>query len=351
LGRLDVGRELLRRLAPGLVLALDAVRGLAVAPFLAEPDFFPPALVVLTFARPALVVLAFVVLALAVVALAAPAFAPRTFAVPAFEPRTFAAPDFAAPAFVVLALAAPALAPPAFAVLDLTVLALTVLALARADVRTLLPAAFAGLVALAVADFADDAVRRGLAAPARFAVAVAGRAEAVGPATDSVFAAEVRALAAVLIALVAVFMDCIAVDIVLADEVARVAAAVILVAAEVTFVAADDTVLAAAADDGFELAEEVRAVPRALLLPLLPVLRTGLAAPLAERAVVLRVDLAAVPRVDDLAPVARAALVVDRPAERLAALVLTDRVLPELAGLRRAGARVVVCTGTDFPPS
>jgi hypothetical protein len=66
---------------------------------------------------------------------------------------------------------------------------------------------------------------------------------------------------------------------------------------------------------------------------------------------VLRVDLAAVPRVDDLAPVARAALVVDRPAERLAALVLTDRVLPELAGLRRAGARVVVCTGTDFPPS
>jgi hypothetical protein len=335
LGRLDVGRELLRRLAPGLVLALDAVRGLAVAPFLAEPDFFPPALVVLALA----------VLALAVVALAAPAFAPRTFAVPAFAPRTFAAPAFVVLALAVLALA-PALAPPAFAVLDLTVLAF-----ARADVRTLLPAAFAGLVALAVADFADDAVRRGLAAPARFAVAVAGRAEAVGPATDSVFAAEFRALAAVLIALVAVFMDCIAVDIVLADEVARVAAAVILVAAEVTFVAADDTVLAAAADDGFERAEEVRAVPRALLTPLLPVLRTGLTALPAERAVVLRVDLAAVPRVDGLAPVARAALVVDRPAERLAALVLTDRVLPELAGLRRAGARVVVCTGTDFPPS
>jgi hypothetical protein len=338
LGRLDVGRELLRRLAPGLVLALDAVRGLAVAPFLAEPDFFPPALVVLT-----LLVLALLVVALAVVALAAPVFAPRTFAVPDFEPRTFAAP-----AFVVLAFAVLALAPPAFAVV---VLDLTALDLARAEVRTLLPAAFAGLIALAVADFADDAVRRGLAPPARFAVAVTGRGEAVGPATDSVFAAVVRALAAVLIALVAVFMDCIAVDIVLADEFARVAAAVILVAAEVTFVAADVTVLAATADDGFERAEEVRAAARALRTLVLPVLRAGLAALPAERAVVLRVDLAAVPRVDDLAPVARAALVVDRPAERLAALVLTDRVLPELAGLRRAGARVVVCTGTDFPPS
>jgi hypothetical protein len=85
----------------------------------------------------------------------------------------------------------------------------------------------------------------------------------------------------------------------------------------------------------------VALVPRALV-----------AVPVAERAVVLRADRAAVPRVDELAPVARAvAVVLGRPAERLAALVLTDRVLPELAGLRPAVAPVVVCTGTEFPPS
>jgi len=169
-----------------------------------------------------------------------------------------------------------------------------------------------------------------------------------------------------------------------------VAAAVILVAAEVTLVAADETVLAAVADVGLELADEVRvlrtAPARAGLRPVVlravvlravvlrpvvlrpvvlrPVVlravrppaalmpRVLFAVPAVECAVVLRVDDAAVPRVDELAPVARAvALVLGRPAERLTALVLTDRVLLELAGLRRAVARVVVCTGTDFPPS
>jgi hypothetical protein len=53
-----------------------------------------------------------------------------------------------------------------------------------------------------------------------------------------------------------------------------------------------------------------------------------------------------------LAPVARAvALVLGRPAERLEALVLIDFVRVVRAGERRAVARVVVCTGTDFPPS
>ena len=341
-GRLDVGRELLGRLAPGRVLALDAVRGLAGAPFLAP--FVAPFL--------ALAVLALAVLALAVLA-------------------------------EVLGLAVLALAldraPLALAALDRMVLGLVEVPGRRVAVRVL-PAA----------DRADrdDDVRRDAAEPVRLARAAAGRG-AAGLAAAIVLAAVFSALAAVVMALVAVFMDRMAVDIVLADELARVAAAVILVAAVVTLVAADETVLAAATDVG-PLADEVRvlrvAVPRPVVpRPVVPrpealraavlrpvvlravalraavprvrppvalVLRVLVAVPVAERAVVLRADRAAVPRVDELAPVARAeAVVLGRPAERLVALVLTDRVLPELAGLRRAVAPVVVCTGTDFPPS
>jgi hypothetical protein len=162
-----------------------------------------------------------------------------------------------------------------------------------------------------------------------------------------------------------------------------------LVAAEVTLVAADETVLAAVADVGLEPAAELRAVRdrpavaravpvravlraavplvlrlavplvlramvlRGLVAAVLPVLCAGLAPALrVERAAVLRADRAVVVRTDDLAPFARAvAVVLGRPAERLPALVLTDRVLLELAGLRRAVARAVVCTGTEFPPS
>jgi len=336
-GRLDAGRELLGLLAPGRVLALDAVRGLAGAPFLAP--FVVPFL--------ALAVLALAVLALAVLA-------------------------------EVLGLAVLALAldraPLALAALDRMVLGLVEVPGRRVAVRVL-PAA----------DRADrdDDVRRDAAEPVRLARAAAGRG-AAGLAAAIVLAAVFSALAAVVMALVAVFMDRMAVDIVLADELARVAAAVILVAAVVTLVAADETVLAAATDVG-PLADEVRVLRVAVPRPVVPrpealraavlrpvvlravalraavprvrppvalVLRVLVAVPVAERAVVLRADRAAVPRVDELAPVARAeAVVLGRPAERLVALVLTDRVLPELAGLRRAVAPVVVCTGTDFPPS
>jgi hypothetical protein len=329
LGRLELGRELLRRLAPGLVLAFEAVRGLAVAPFVA------PFLAVLALASPFFPVPAFVLLA---------------------------------PAGV-LALAVP---PAVLAVLPVR---------DRAVVRARPVVAPADLVAPAVAGLADEAARPVLAVPVRRGVADADRVDddrpdaerpdadrvdageaGAGLAVDIVLAALVRALAAVVIALVALFMACIAVDIVLADEVARVAAAVILVAAEVTLVAADETVLAAVAGVGWELADELRvlravplrAVERAAVLrrAVPPVLRAVLLVLRADVAAVLRVDLAAVPRADDLAPVARAvALVLGRPAERGEALVLTDRVLLELAGLRRAVAPVVVCTGTEFPPS
>jgi hypothetical protein len=205
-------------------------------------------------------------------------------------------------------------------------------------------------------------------------LAEAGRADAeragiaAGLASDSVFAAVVSALAAVPMALVALFMAFMAVDIVLADEFARVAATVILVAAELTLVAADETFLTAAVA-GMALAEVlrvVRAVPRRAEVraavarrAVVPVLRLVVPRLVALRAVVpcAAVPCAVVPcavvlRVADLAPFARAvAVLFDRPAERLEALVLTDRVLPELAGLRRAVARVVVCTGTEFPPS
>jgi hypothetical protein len=51
-----------------------------------------------------------------------------------------------------------------------------------------------------------------------------------------------------------------------------------------------------------------------------------------------------------LVPAVLALAVLGR-AERREALVLADRALPEFAGLRWAAARVVVCTGTEFPPS
>jgi len=90
-----------------------------------------------------------------------------------------------------------------------------------------------------------------------------------------------------------------------------------------------------------------RAVLRALRVL---VLRAGLAVRLAGELLplVLRVDFAAVLRAADrVLP----DLVLGRLAERLTALVLVDRVLREAAGLRRAVARDVVCTGTAFPPS
>jgi hypothetical protein len=304
LGRLEPGRELFRRLAPGRVLAPEAVLGLAEAPFLPLAGLAVPDLARPFRLAPDLV----------------PTFAVRALAVP-----DLALPALVAPALVVLDLAVLALAPAlgvlAFAMSALTAPDLTAAPLARAGTRFLAP------------------LRDVLALLARL-VAVrdcAGRAEVAGRATDIVFAAVVRALAAELIALVAVFMDCMAVDIVFADVVALVAAAVILVAAEVTLVAAEDTVLAAVADVGLERADEVRVLPD----------RAGL------RAEVRRVLVALVPpvlragrvagRADDLVPVDLAvALEVGRAAERLAALVLTDRALPALAGLRRADARVVV---------
>jgi hypothetical protein len=309
-GRLELGRRLL---APGRVLALDAVRGLAeVARAVTAPPF-----------------------GLAEV---------RRLAVLDLAVLDLAGAGFMVPALVVLALDR-----------------------AAAD--------FGLAVVRALAVPADLAGRRadarlGLAVLDRFAVARAGRAGVAGLATDSVFAAVVRALAAVVMALVALFIDCIAVDIVLADEVARVAAVVILDAAELTLVAALETVRAAVAGVGWEPRDELRravglmdrraavlrvlrrAVPlvlravvlRAVLVALLPVLR--LVPP------VLRVDFAAVLRAAGWTPVTRVlALVLGRPAERLTALVLIDRVLREAAGLRRAVARDVVCTGTDFPPS
>jgi hypothetical protein len=187
----------------------------------------------------------------------------------------------------------------------------------------------------------------------------AGRDAASGRATDIVFAAVVSALAAVVMALVALFMACIAVDIVLADVLARVAAWVILVAAELTLVAAVETVRAAVSVVGLELAVArlmvLRAVPlaglRAVVVRRAPVPVRRAVLLRVVPAVVLCVDPAAVPRVVDVPPVARAvALVLGRPAERLEALVI-DRVRVERVGLRRAVARVVVCTGTDFPPS
>jgi hypothetical protein len=302
-GRLELGRELLRLRAPGRVLALGAVRGLAE--------------VVRAFMAP--------LFGLAVV-------------------RLRAVLDLA----VVLALAAPDFG--LAAVRDRLVLALAVLALAgrRADVvdRLAVPGRLAVLDRFVVLD--------------RLA---AGRAGVAGLADDIALAAVVRALAAVVMALVAVFIDCIAVDIVLADELARVAAWVILDAAELTLVAAEETVRAAVAGVAWELravlrrAAELRTDDRAAVVRVLRrgvlrelrvlVLRAGFAVRLAVALVPLvRVDFAAVVRAADRV----LDLVLGRPAELLA-LVLIDRVLREAAGLRRAVARDVVCTGTAFPPS
>lgn len=318
-GRLEAGRVALRLLAPGRVLALAAVRGLA-DPFLAP--FFGPF---------------FMVLALAVVALAVPL--PAFGLVAALEPL---------PALVAAAVARAGV-------------------LVRADVadfdrvvRDLLAVVRDDLVAGFDADLAVEPARRVLAELDRFVPPDAGlavRADredavAAGLADCIDLAALVSALAAAVIDLVAVFIACIAVDIVLADDVALVAAAVILVAAEVTLVAAEETVLAAVAGVGDELAEERRVVR-----PAVPRADEPAVVRADERVAVRRVELPVlraalrlVLRVVDLAPVARAvAFALGRPAERREALVLTDRALP--AGLRRAVARVVVCTGTEFPPS
>jgi hypothetical protein len=353
------GRELPRRLAAGRVLALAAVRGLAGALDLPAP-FLPPFLTALFRA---------------VVPCAVPGFG---IAAPALARPAFAAPGLVL-ALAVLALV-PDLAVPDLAVLDLAVLdlavALGMLAfgwLALTDVpdfaRDLLAAGLLALAAvtragdLAVTDLpagdlapdglaADDLRADGRAAVAVFAVArlaagrlAAGRraGAAAGLAADIELAAVLRAFAAVVIALVALFTDCMAVDSVRADDVALVAAAVILVAAEVTLVAADDTVRAAVA--GVELADEARRVGRA-------VVRAPLVVRAVLRGLAVRADFVAVVRAGDLPPAGRAAAVVlGRPAERCEALELTDRVLPERAGLRPAFARAVVCTGTDFPPS
>lgn len=284
LGRLELGRELLLRLAPGLVLALGAVRGLAepLPDFLAASDLAVLGRCELVLDPPAV---------------------PDRLVLPDLAPL----PDLAV------------LAEPERRDRDLD----------RVDEDR-------------VDEDRDDAGR-----------------DAAGRATDIVFAAAVSALAAVVMALVALFMACIAVDIVLADVLALVAAAVILVAAELTLVAADETVRAAVAGVGLELAEVLRVLRAALLAGLRAVVVRRALVPV-RRAVllrdvlaeVLRVDPAELPRVVDVAPVARAvALVLGRPAERLEALVLIDRVRLERAGVRRAVALAVVCTGTDSPPS
>jgi hypothetical protein len=191
-------------------------------------------------------------------------------------------------------------------------------------------------------------------------------APASGFAVDMVLAAAVSAFAAVIIDLVAVFIACIADDIVLADDVALVAAAVIFVAADVTLVAADDTVLAAVAGVAELLDEDLRVEREAELR----VEREAV-----PRDAELRVDRADVPRVDrdagfrvvdeaipagmaavwraavDLARLTVRALVVFGRLAVPDALRLTDLLLAVLAELRRVAARVVVLTGTDFPPS
>jgi len=345
LGRLELGREALRRLAPGRVLALDAVCGLEAAPFLVVPFLAGPFL-----AEPFRTVLALAVLALAVLALAVLAFA-------------------------VLALA----------VLDLAVLDLPALVagLAAVPVRAAAPERadvpvrdreVERLVLVRdreeLAGGRDDELRDAdrlplvRLVPDLRAVDVrlaAGRAGAAGLAVDMVLAAEVSALAAVVMALVALFIACMAVDMVLAEVLALVAAWVILVAAEVTLVAAEETVRAALAGVADELPER-RVVERVVLrraeLPVpreAVVLRDAVLRDVVLRDVLLPLaELRAVRPDDDFADAARAdflAPVAAGRAERREALVLADRVLPEFAGLREAAVRVVVCTGTEFPPS
>jgi hypothetical protein len=362
LGRLDAGRELLRLLAPGRVLALAAVRGLAGPPL---PPFF---LAVLPLpAEPP--VLAEPPLPAEPPVLAEPPLRaewPLPLAgLDALVPTAVPALGLALAALVRAVLVRAALERDVAGRLAVDRLALVRAVLVRAEVlRVVRGLAAAGR--LAEVDRLAE-VRAGRAAEDRDAVdrdrvpAVrdaevrdelaarrAGVAGVAGLIADSDLAAVVRALAAVVMALVAVFIDCMAVDIVLAEVLARVAAAVILVAAEVTLVAADETVRAAVA--GVVLADERRAEPEVRLAAELP---AGRAVRLAVRLVVLDARPAA-RRAGELAragvvPVVRAVAV--WLAVRRVARVVAERVLPELAGLRRAGARVVVWSGTDFPPS
>jgi hypothetical protein len=326
LDRAVPGRELPRRVVDGRVLAFAAVRGLAGAPFFPLP-FLPFPFFPLPFLTPLR----------AAAGLSAPdwATAPVLAEVLARAALLARLPELARGLLagrVVLALAAEPLARPAAdrPVVDRPAVDRVV---DRPDADLLVD----GLLA--------DVRRAEDRAPVVVAVrrAAAGRragADAVaGWAADSDLAAEFRALAAVVIALVAVFTDCIAVDSVRADDVALVAAAVILVAAEVTLVAADETVRAAVADVGRP--DEVRVV-----------LRVPLVLPAAVRELVplVRAVLVVVLRAVGLAAADRAE-VLGRPAERCEPLVLSDRALAAPAGLRRAAARAVVCSGTDFPPS
>ena len=335
LGRLELGREALRRLAPGRVLALDAVCGLEAAPFLVVPFLAGPFLAepfrtVLALAVLALAVLAFAVLALAVLDLAA------LVAGLAAVPVRAAAPERA----------------------DVPV--------RDREVERLVLVRDREELAGGRDDELRDADRLPLVrlVPDLRAVDVrlaAGRAGAAGLAVDMVLAAEVSALAAVVMALVALFIACMAVDMVLAEVLALVAAWVILVAAEVTLVAAEETVRAALAGVADELPER-RVVERVVLrraeLPVpreAVVLRDAVLRDVVLRDVLLPLaELRAVRPDDDFADAARAdflAPVAAGRAERREALVLADRVLPEFAGLREAAVRVVVCTGTEFPPS
>jgi hypothetical protein len=337
LGRLELGREALRRLAPGRVLALDAVCGLEAAPFLVVPFLAGPFL-----AEPFRTVLALAVLALAVLALAVLALAALVAGLAAVLVRA-AAPELAE-------------VPVRDREVERLVLVRDREELADGRDDELRDVDRLPLVRL-VPDLRAVDVR--LAAGRAEA---AGRAGASGLAVDMVLAADVSALAAVVMALVALFIACMAVDMVLAEVLALVAAWVILVAAEVTLVAAEETVRAALAGVADELPER-RVVERVVVLRRaeLPVpreavvlrdavLRDVVLRDVLPRLAELRVvrpddDFAVAARADFLAPVAAGR------AERREALVLADRVLPEFAGLREAAVRVVVCTGTEFPPS
>jgi hypothetical protein len=247
-GRLEPGRELAVRLAPGRVLDLGVLFGLAEPLIRAVPDFAVLALAVLALAVPDLAVLALAMLALAVLDLVVRALAVTALVVPDLTGRALAGLD------------------------DLV-------AGRRAEPDRL--AEEAGRRAedrVELDRLAEEAGRSGMA-------------DAAGLAADIDFAAVVRALAAVVMALVAWFIDCMAVDMVLAEVVARVAAAVILVAAEVTLVAADETVLAAVAVVGRALVERLREAVLRDADERDAVVRADLAA--------VRVGLAAVPRVDD----------------------------------------------------
>jgi hypothetical protein len=378
LGRLELGREALRRLAPGRVLALEAVCGLDAAPFGPpfRPFLVPPFRTVLVLAVPPFGLAAVPVRADVPVRAAVPVRADVPLRAEVPERDDVPVRD-ELPVRAEVPVRAPPLVrddvlvrdePPARAEVPVFDREVDRLGLVRDD-----------RVVDGREELADDPLREAAErlvpdrlVPGRRAEderLAAGRAGAAGLAVDMVLAAEVSALAAVVMALVALFMACIAVDMVLADVLALVAAWVILVAAEVTLVAADETVRAALAGVAVELRLVERVVLRAAL-PVLrepvlrepvlrdvvprdavlvlrePVLRDAALRLAVLRAVRLDADLAAVPRADVLV----AAVAAGR-AELREALVLADRVLPEFAGLRWAAARVVVCTDTEFPPS